>query len=262
MVRTWWSRTSRSCSHRKGTEDARLDLGVRRLRARAGAAARGAVHSRKRLLRHPGRGSRMRGGPRPLPGDVRGRLLQPPHLGRGRPPGRERGHGQSPQLAATSSAHRLRELAHTRHPQGSRPPPEPGPARGHAGTHPALRVRRGRCGPVPRRTAGTAGPYGRSASGRAAHGVDGSGLVRGDRGRDGARRESRQHRSGEVPPSPPDTSRTFGPAPRRRTRSGWTAGPTPPTSGSAWRRARPPTYPSGPWTHTKTRGRLSCYGSP
>lgn len=41
-------------------------------------------------------------------------------------------------------------------------------------------------------------------------------------------------------PSPPGTSRTSAPAPRRRTRSGWSAGPVPPTSGSAWRPALSP----------------------
>ena len=90
-----------------------LVVHLRRLHARTGAAARGIVHGRQRLPRHP----RLRAGGRrrgvPLSRNLRGRPLQPAHRRDRRRRDREREPGQSAELVVAEVPDRRRATGST-----------------------------------------------------------------------------------------------------------------------------------------------------
>ena len=237
-----WSPTGRARQH--------LGVGLRRLRSRPGGTARGAVHPGQRLLRDARRGARGQSRRRALPGDVRGRLLQPPGHGGVGPVGRQRRHRERAELAPPDVPDRRRRLVrppparHSRLPAGARPSPR--------GAHPS-RVLPRSCREGHARGPAAIRRHGPSARGGAGGHDRGRELVRADRGallprRHGdqlrrrslpgpAGRPSRPGRAGrpgrwrDVPPGADpavaDLHRRGGP----HARSGWTGGPSPTAPG-------------------------------
>ena len=105
-----------------------LDAGLRGLRRTAGGTARGALHARQRLFRHPRRGQQRRGRRRALPGDLPRRRLQPAADRDRRPNGRERGPGEPAELVAVVLPHRGRPLVRLQGHGAARVPPVARPA--------------------------------------------------------------------------------------------------------------------------------------